>query len=185
MLPEIDRRIGGIMRSPYLQIVLALAALAGIGCGGSTEPENNQVIERRVSDLMENAGRAIIDKNWQTLASLHSSESDATAESLEALFTSILADKAPLTEVVATTWQRGSQAEFQEWVASGHMHTPLESLLGRANVILGNGTDPNVPAFDGIVIDTFVGEEDGQYLLLGISSITSASDVLDADQESP
>jgi len=136
---------------PYRHFARALAAAALIaaGCGSGGGADSPEIIERRVNDLMENVGLAVVYQNWHMLASMGGAENAADGPALAEQFSAALAAAGTLTHVVDT--QRGE--------------------LNEASVTVGNGPDPEADGFRGIRIEALVGEESGHYAVLALTDV--------------
>ena len=154
----------------YRHVLLALAtALTMAGCGSGGGADTPEIVSLRINDLMKNVGMAVADGNWPMLASLHVSDRGIRADELATQFTEPLHAAGTVLQVATTRDLGGDPAVFQQWLDGGEVAGPLDRIRGKGAVVIGSGADPGAAGFRGMAIQAFIGEENGQFLILRLA----------------
>lgn len=138
-----------------------------VGCGGI-----EGVSQSKALALLDSAGKAIMGEDWAALASLHPANSGITAEALAAQLGGYGATIGGFTNVNETTIEEIEGPAKAELANTANLGASAEAIRCIGQIVLGNGPEPNAPAYEGVRVNTIIGEENGQYVILAISSVT-------------
>lgn len=148
--------------SAILVMTLTLA-----GCGGI-----EGVSQSKALALLDSAGKAIMSEDWAALAALHAPSSGATADTLAAQLGGYGATIGGITNVNETTIEEIEGPAKADLANTANLGASSDSIRCIGQIVLGNGPEPNSPAYEGVRVNTIIGEENGQYVILTISSVT-------------
>ncbi|MBL7646855.1 MAG: hypothetical protein JNK74_11770 [Candidatus Hydrogenedentes bacterium] len=135
------------------------------GCGGI-----EGVSQSKALALLDDFGRAVVAQDWEGLAALHASTSGVTAEALAAEFGGYSNMIGSITDVTSTGIDEIEGAAKSELVSSLGLASSADSIRCIGRVIVGNGPESKSPAFEGVRVEVIIGEENGRYVVLTISS---------------
>lgn len=153
-----------VWRACNVCLVLAVCLL---GCGGI-----EGVSQSKALALAEDFGNAIVARDWEGLAALHASTSGVTAEALATEFGGYANTIGEITDVSNSGIDEIESAAKAQLVSANGLATSAESIRCIGRVIVGNGPEPNSPAFEGVRIELIIGEESDRYVVLAIASTT-------------